>query len=145
MPVSIHFKGSNSREVSAELARITGKDVVFFPATAGATFNLDMDGVPLWNVLEILAQSGRIQIAQDDFSNLRTVRVAFLQGERVSACIQGVTVKRLVEELEYLTGLDISITSGNKKTIVNFTGRGVNFNEIIAQVAEQTGVQIAIK
>jgi len=143
--ISLHFKGSNSREVSAELARITGEEVVFSPSTVDATFDLHVDEVPLWNILEILSQSGRIQIGGDDFSNLQTVRRSFLQGERISVCIRGTTIKRLVEELRYLTGLDIQVTSGDRKTVVNFTAKGVNLNEIVAQVSERTGIQITIK
>jgi hypothetical protein len=145
MRVTLRLKGSNSRAVSAELARVTGQNVVFTPTTPNATFSLDVKDVPLWNVLETLSASGRVQIAGEDFSNLQAVRRALLQGERMSVCIHGTTVKRLVEELEQLTGLEIRVTSGDPKTLVDFTAKGVNFDEIVAQVSERAGVQIAIR
>lgn len=143
--VSLHFKGSNAKVVSAELSRVSGQEVVFTPSTADATVNLDVDNVPLWDALEILSKSGRILIGQDDFSNLRTVRRALLYGERMSVSVHGVTVKRLVKELRYLTGLDIRVTSGDEKRAVSFTAQGVNFYDIITQASEQAGVQIDVK
>jgi hypothetical protein len=142
---SLHFNGSDSQAVSAELTRISGQDVVFTPTTADSKVTLDVDNLPFWDALEILSSSGRIQIGQDDFSNLRTVRRALLYGERISVCMHGVTVRRLVKELRYLTGLNIHVTSGDGKTEVNLTAKDVNFNDIVAQVSEQTGVQIVVK
>ncbi len=143
--VTLRLKGGSGREVSAELARITGESVVFSPSTADATVDLEVENLPLWNVLEILSQSGRIYIAGDEFSNLRNARRALLYGERVSMCVHGATVKRLVSEMRYLTGLDLRITSGDPLAVVNYTAKGVTFNEIVTQVAERAGVQIVVK
>jgi hypothetical protein len=133
--VGLHFNGSDSQAVSAELTRLAGQDVVFTPSTADGKVTLDADNLPFWDALEILSRSGRIQIGQDDFSNLRTVRRALLYGERISVCMHGVTVKRLVKELRYLTGLNIHVMSGEGKTEVNLTAREVNFNDIVTQVS----------
>jgi hypothetical protein len=144
MRVTLALKGSSSREVSAELARLTGYGIVFTPSKADATFSLDFKNAPLWEVLETLSTSGKVRIGSEDFSNLQIVRRTLLDGERMSVCISGTTVKRLVDELEYLTGLDIRVTSGDQRAVVNFTARGVNLDEIVAQVSERTGVQITI-
>lgn len=144
-PVSLHFSRTSGRAVSAELSRVSGTDVVYTPTVQDATVNLDVDNLPLWDALEILSRSGRIQIGQDDFSNLRIVRRALLNGESMSVCMRSLSVKRLVKELRYLTGLNVHVTSGDDKAVVSFTGKQVNFNDIVAQVSEQTGVQVAVK
>lgn len=143
--VSLRFNGSNSRTVSAELSRISGQEVVFTPSVPDDTVTLDVNNLPFWDVLEILSKSGRIQLGYDDFSNLRAVRRALLYGDRISVCMHGVSIKRLARELRYLTGLDIKVTSGDEKAVVNFTAKGVTFNDIVAQVSEQTGAQLAVK
>lgn len=145
MRVTLRLQGSNSRAVSAELARVTGRNVVFTPATPGDTFSLDVKDAQLWSVLEILSASGKIQIAGEDFSNLQALRRALLQGERMPVCVSGTTVKRLVEELEQLTGLEIRVTSGDPKTVVNLTAGAVNLDELVAQVSERAGVRITIR
>lgn len=145
MPVTLRFRESNGRDVSAELARVTGAEVTFSPSRADATINLEVDRLPLWNVLEILSESGRIQIAGDDFSSLRKARRALLYGERVSLCVQGATVRRLVSEMRYLTGLDIRVMSGDVNAVVNYSAKNVTFDEIVAQVSERAGVQITVK
>lgn len=143
--VTLRFKGSSSREVAAELARIAGTEVSFSPSTPDATFDMDVENLPFWNVLEILSQSGRIQLGRYDFAGLRRVRLALLNGERITLCVNGATVKRFASQLRLLTGFDVRVTSGNPNAIVNYTGRDVNFNEILAQVSERTGVQLEIK
>jgi hypothetical protein len=144
-PVTLRLKGSNGREVSDALARVTGEDFVFSPSTVDATLNLDVENLPVWNVLEILSQSGRIQISGIDFYNIKTVRRTLLFGERLSVCAHGMTVKRFVNELRFMTGLDIQTTSGDPNTIVSYTGKWVNLNEVMTQVSERTGVQITVK
>jgi hypothetical protein len=145
MRISLRLNGSDGRSVSAELARISGRDVVFVPATPDATFSLDVKDVPLWDVLERLSAGGRLQIGGDDFSNLQTVRKALLGGERMSVCVRGATVRRLVYELEYLTGLDMRVTSGDQRAAVDYTATGVTLDEIVAQVSERAGVRIAVR
>jgi hypothetical protein len=143
--VTLRFNGSSARTVSAELARITGHDVLFTPITPDATFTLDVKDEPLWNVLETLSASGRLRIAGDDFSNVQSVRQALLRGDRISVCVHGTTVKRLVYELKYLTGLDVRVTSGDQRTVVDFTAKGVTLEEMVAQVSDRTGVQVALR
>jgi hypothetical protein len=145
MAVTLRFKDSSSQEVTTELARITGEQFGFAPLTADAKINLEVDKLPLWDALELLSASGRIQISGDDFSNLRNVRRAFLSGEKISLCAHGVTVKRLVNETRYLTGLNVHIVSGDRNAVVNYTAKGVNINDILAQLSERTGTQIVIK
>jgi hypothetical protein len=96
-------------------------------------------------VLETLSASGRLQIAGEDFSNLRAVRRALLRGDRISVCIHGVTVKRLAEEITHLTGLDTNVGPGDPKTKVSFTAKGIDLYEIVARVSEQTGVPVSLK
>jgi hypothetical protein len=143
--VTLRFKGSSSREVSAELARVAGTEVTFSPSTPDATIDMEVENLPLWSALEILSQSGRIQIGRYDFAGLRRARQALLNGERISLCVTGATVKRFASQMRLLSGLNIRVASGNPNAIVNYTGRDVNFNEILAQVSERTGVQIEIK
>jgi hypothetical protein len=143
--VSLRLKGSKGRDVSAELARVTGADVAFYPSTAGATVDLEVENMPVWNLLETLSQSGRIQIAGLDLYNIRKVRRTLLHNEPISVCAHGMTVKRFVNELRFMTGLDIQITSGNQNAIVNYNGRGVRLNDIMAQVSERTEVLLTLK
>lgn len=143
--VSVRFKGSDSREVSAELARLTGKEVAFSPSTPGATINLEVENLPVWDLLELLSQNGRIRIAGLDLYTIKTVRRALLYGEPISVCAHGMTVKRFVNELRFMTGLNIQFTGGNPNTIVSYTGKGVRLNDIMSQVSERTGVQITLK
>lgn len=140
--VTLRLRGSNGKEVSSELARLTGEDIAFSPSAASSTVDLDVENLPTWNVLEILSQSGRIQISGVDISNIKKVRRTLLYGEPMSVCARGMTVKRFVNELRFMTGLDLQITSGDPKAIVNYTAKGVRLNDIVTQVSERTGAQI---
>ena len=143
--VTMKLRGSKGREVSAELARVTGEDVVFSPATPDTTVSLDADNMPVWDVLETLSRSGRILISGVDFYNIKTVRRTLLNNEPISVCAHGMTVKRFVNELRFMTGLDVQITSGDANAVVNYNGRGVYLSDILAGVSERTGAQIAVR
>src|SRR2546423_892710 len=67
MPISMHQTGSNSRQVAAELARITGQSVVITPFKADDTISLDVKRAALWDVLELLSATGEIEIGGADF------------------------------------------------------------------------------
>lgn len=143
--VTLRLRGSSSRDVSAALARAVGRDVAFSPTTAGAPVDLDVENQPVWDALEILSQSGRIQIGGVEFSNIKKVRRTLLNNEPIALCAHGMTVRRFVNELRFMSGLDLQITSGNPKAIVNYNGRGVTLNDIVAQVSERTSAQITVR
>jgi type II secretory pathway component GspD/PulD (secretin) len=143
--VTLHLRDSRATQVSDELARVTGQEVVFSPTTPDTTVTLDADNTPIWDVLETLSRSGRIQISGIDFYNIKAVRRTLLNGEPISVCAHGMTVKRFVNELRFMTGLDLQVTSGDANAIVNYNGHGVYLNDITSEVSERTGTQIGFK
>jgi type II secretory pathway component GspD/PulD (secretin) len=143
--VTLHLRDSRATQVSDELARVTGQEVVFSPATPDTTVTLDADNTPIWDVLETLSRSGRIQISGIDFYNIKAVRRTLLNGEPIAVCAHGMTVKRFVNELRFMTGLDVQVTSGDANAIVNYNGHGVYLNDIMSEVSERTGTQIGFK
>lgn len=144
-PITMQLKNANSRKVAAELGRLTGAPVTFNPRQPDDTFNLDVKDKPLWEVLEELSSGGKIQIAKEDFGHLRGVRQSFLSGERISVCFHNVTAKRLAADLSFLSGRDVYVVSGNPKAIVDYTGKAVNFEEIVAQVSQSAEVQLEVR
>jgi hypothetical protein len=145
MSVSTHFNRVTSKQVASELARITAREVAFVPTNPQEKFNLDAKNVPLWDVLETLAQSGKVRIGGEDFSSLQAVRKALLSGERMSVCIHNASIQSVVEEFAGISGLPIRVTSGDATTIVTLSVKGVTLEEALAQVSFQAGVQIAVR
>jgi hypothetical protein len=143
--VTLQLKEANSHKVAAELARLTGAVVSFNSRRPDATFNLDFKDAPLWNILDTLSSEGNIQIAREDFGHLRSVRQAFLSGERMAVCFHNVTAKRLATDLSFLTGRDVYVASGDPKALVDYKGKAVTFEEMVAEVSRGAGVQIAIR
>lgn len=143
--IRLRLKDSSSREVAAELARVTRSEVKFSPTIPGDTFTLDVTDEPLWNVLETLSARGRVWIGDEDFATLQYTRQLLLRGDRISVCISGVTAKQMASELEYLTGLDIKVTSGDPNTRVYLTSKTLSLYEIVEQASASTGLQITVK
>jgi hypothetical protein len=144
-PITVNFNRGSSKQVSSELARLTAREVAFVPASPQERVNLDAKGIPLWDVLEALSQSGKVRIGGEDFSSLKAVRQALVSGERMSVCIHNASVKSLVEEFAGMSGLPIRVTSGDATALVTLSLRGVTLEEALTQVTAQTGVQIALK
>lgn len=145
MRATVQIKGGNANDLAAALAGITGREVVFVPTMPEHPISLDVKGAPVWDILEILAEHGKVQIGGDDFSTLQLIRKALVTGERMSICIRGASVRRVVDELEALSGLSIQVTSGDAHRLVTLSAKGVTLNELLAQMSDQAGVQISQK
>jgi hypothetical protein len=140
--VTLQMRNSNSRQLSAELARVTGKEVVISPNKPNETYTFDFKNAPLWDILEVLSDRAKVQIEGEDFGKLLRIRKAFLTDEKMSVCIRRTPVRYIVDQLASLSDLPIHLTSGNINTLVTLSLKDVTLKEIVAKISEQTGVQI---
>jgi hypothetical protein len=145
VPITTQLKNADSRKVAAELGRLTGAPVTFNPRRPEGTFDLNVKDKPLWDVLDELSSRGKIQVGKEDFGHLRSMRQSLLSGERIGVCFHNVTAKRLAAELSFLSGRDVYVNWGDPKAVVDYTGKGVTFEEIVAQASLSAGVQIDIR
>jgi hypothetical protein len=143
MLVTLRLKGSDSKQVAAELARVTHEEVVFNQSTPGDVFSLDVKNAPLWNVLEILSARGKVRIAGEEFSHFQAIRNTLVSGGRLMVCVRRTTVKRLVAELAYLSGRNFRVTGGDGRAQINFTATNATLEEIVAQVEAEASVRIS--
>ncbi len=81
-PVALELRGGNSEQLSAELTRITGKSITYTPSKKEDAINLNVKDAPLWDVLEALSDSGKVQLAGRDFTEPQATRMALRQGRR---------------------------------------------------------------
>jgi hypothetical protein len=139
---SLQRQNATYPQLVAELARVSGYDLAFFPVKRDTIFNLDYKRAVLWDVLEILSDRGTVQIAGQDFEKLKRLRRILLSGERISLCVQNTPVSTFVNDTASLTGLPLRITAGRPMAIVNVKLQNVTLNEILVKVSEQTGTKI---
>jgi hypothetical protein len=144
-PVSLRLHGSDGKKVAAELARLTGTQVVFNPKRPGTTFTLNVTNVPLWEVLNTLSADASIQIGYENFSHLRALRQSLLTSERMPVHFSNVTAGRLAKELSYLTGLNVQVAPSDASVVIDYSGTSVTFDEILAQLSDTSGVQFTIR
>jgi hypothetical protein len=145
MPINLELHGGGNRQLASEIARITGREFVFLPDNPNEPVNLDVKDLPLWDVLEVLSRRGKVRIGGHDFSTLQIVRKALVNSERMSVCINNVSVQGVVEEFAGMSGLPIRVTSGDAESLVTLSVKGVTLEELLAQVSSQTGVGITLK
>jgi hypothetical protein len=143
--MSFRLTDADSGKVGAELHRLTGAPVQFKPRRPDATITREFNNETLWNVLESLSSEGSVQIANEDFGHLRSVRHSFLSGERMAVCFSNVTAKRLARDLTFLTGREVDVTAGDPKTVINYRGTAVTFEEMVSAVSLNAGIQMTIR
>lgn len=143
MPISMSQTHSNSKQVADELAHITGQPVVITPFKAGDTITLDLKKAALWDVLELLSASGKIEIGGEDFAKLQNIRKALVSGEKMTVCIHSTSVQRVLDELTSLSGLRIHASSGDPKTVVSLALKDATLDDILAQLSSQSSVEIS--
>lgn len=125
---------------------ITGKEVVFFlPSKPDDAINLDIKNAPLWDVLQTLSESRKVQIDGGNPSRLQILRRTLMAGDDVSVCVHNAPFQSVANELSSLSGLPLRVTSGDVKTLLTLTVKGSTLKEIVAQMSAQTDVQIATK
>lgn len=145
MQVSIQQTASNSTQLSSELARVTGQPIVFTPFNGDGAISFDVKRAVLWDVLDAMSQSGKVEIGGEDFSKLKRIRSALVTGEKMAFCVHNVSVQRIVSELTSLSGLPIRATSGDPKNVVNLSVKNVSLEEFLAQMGTQSGVEISLR
>jgi len=145
MSVNLELRGGTNRQLTSEIARITGREFVFVPDNPNDPVNLDVKDLPLWDVLEVLSRRGKVRIGGHDFATLQIVRKALVNGERTAVCINNVSVRGVVEEFAGMSGLPIRVTSGDAEAVVTLSVKGVTLEELLAQVSSKTGVGITLQ
>jgi hypothetical protein len=145
MPVSMQQTDSTSNQVAGELSRITGQQVVFSPTNPSEPINLDVKRAALWDVLEALSASGKIEVGGEDFSKLQRIRRALVSDERMSICVHNASVQRVVAEFASLSGLRIRVTAGDPRTMVTLSATDTTLKEFLGQLSAQAEVEISLK
>lgn len=145
MSIALELRGGSARQLSAELTRITGRRISFLPARTDDPVNLDVKDAPLWDVLEALSGSGRVQVEGEDFPALQPARRALAGGGKVSIGIKAASVARVMGELSGLSGKALRVTSGDENALVTLSAEEITMEGILSRIAEQTGAQVAVK
>lgn len=142
MEVTLDIKNGTYPQLVTKLARLSGKSLEFSPTKPDMVFNAGFKRVPLWDALELLSDRGTVQVAGLDFEKLKRLRRLLLSGERISFCVKNTPADTFVSDMAGVTGLPLRIIAGRPMAIVNVQLEDVTLNDILAEVAEQTGTKI---
>lgn len=145
LPITLELRGGSARQLSAELSRLTGRQISFLPIRPDDPVNLDVKDARLWDMLEALSGSGRVQIEGADFTLFQATHQALTGGGKVSVCIKAASVAHVVDELSGLSGKALRVTSGDEKALVTRSAEGITQEGILSRVAEQSGAQVAVQ
>jgi hypothetical protein len=135
-------QNGNYRELVAELARLSGKDIAFAATTPNEVFNVGFKKATLWDALELLSEHGTVRVAGQDFEKLKRLRRILLYDEKVSYCVTNTRASTVVNELSALTGLPLRITEGSPMATVNVQLPEATLKDIINTVSERAGIKI---
>lgn len=139
---TVQMQNATYSQLVAKLARISGKDLAFSPSNPDTMFNAEYKKALYWDVLDILSNRGKVQIAGKDFEKLKRLRRTLLSGERISLCVGNTPVHTFVNDMAGLTGLPLRITAGKPMAMVNVKLQNVSLSDILVKVSEQTGTKI---
>lgn len=143
--VTLRMQNVSNLRMATELTRLLGAEVIITPRRSNATFSINVKNEPLWNVLDALSSEADIQIAHEDYAHLRNVRQTLLGGGRIAVCVHNVSAKRLAADLASLTGRDVYVASGDPETMVNYRGKAVTFEAMVAEMSQAAGVNMVIR
>jgi hypothetical protein len=138
------FQRQNARypDLVADLSRISGTDIAFYPTKPDIVFNVGFKKARFWDALELLSLQGEVDIAGQNFERLKKLRKNLLSDVRTSLCVKNTPVQIFVTDLANLTGQQLRITAGNPMAIVNIRLQDATLDDILFSVSEQTGAKI---
>jgi len=142
--ITLQVANSDSRQLSSELTRVSGREIVFTASASDAIFNFDFKNAPVWDVLEILSESGTVQVDGEDFQKLQGLRRALLTGERINVCFRNVSVNNIMHWLSFISGLPLRVSSGNAQGRATIILREATLRDIIRAVSTRTGTQVTV-
>jgi hypothetical protein len=145
LSVTLELRSGTNKQLSDELSRITGKRIVVLPTKPNELINVDIKHASLWDMLETFSMRGLVTIEGEDFSKLQAVRKALAGGKKVSVCIKGASLGRVVGELSGLTGQPLRVTSGDEKALVTLSAKAITLEGILSRLSAKTGAQISMK
>jgi len=142
MKTTLEMQDATYPQLVAALARISGIDIAFSPTKPDAVFNVGWKRATLWDVLDMLADRGTVQIAGRDFEKVKRLRKVLLSGAEISLCVRNTPVNTFVSDMASLTGLPFRITAGRPMAVVNLSLQHVTLDDILVKVSQQTGATI---
>jgi hypothetical protein len=93
----------------------------------------------------MFSERGTVSIEGEDFSKLRSIRHALAGGDRISVCIKGAPLGRVVADLSVLSGQPLRVTAGNENASVTLSAKAITLWSILSRLSEQTGARIGMK
>ena len=142
LETTIQLQNGTNGQLVSELARISGKQISYSPTRPNELVNADYKKAVFWDVLEVLADRGTVQIAGRNFEKYRRLREVMLSDSRFSTCISNTPVTTYVNDLSGLTGLPLHITSGPPMGVINLKVKNVTLKELLDKVYDETGTRI---
>lgn len=141
--ITIKAVKADGKQVAAELTRVTDRKIEFTQRRAADRFDFEFKNTELWDVLNYLSDFGVIKIDGTDFEQLKKIRRSLAGNQKVSMCLRAASVKDVASYLSFLSGVSVSVTSGDDKTRVTASLKEVTLSEIVSSISAQTGVEIA--
>jgi hypothetical protein len=139
--VTFQVTNSNSEQLSSELTRISGREIVFTASEPDDLFSFDFKRAPVWEVFEELSKRGTVEIDGVDFRALQDLRSALLAGEKISLQFS-MPADEMVSWLSFVSGFPLRINSGNAQEHVRIALKEATLQDII-QALSKMGIEVA--
>ena len=141
--IAIKVIKANGQQVASELTRVTGRKIEFKPYQATRRFDFYYDDAELWVILNHLSGFGALKLDGTDFEKLKRIRRALVGNEKMSVCLSEASVKDVTAYLSFLSGVPLSVASGDDAARVTVSLKQATLSEIIDGVSARAGVRIA--
>lgn len=141
--ITIKAVKANGQQIASELSRVSDREIEFTPRRASERFNFEFKNVELWDILNYLSDFGSLTIDGTDFEKLKKIRRAMAGNQRMSMCLHNAPVKDVTAYLSFLSGVPLSVTSGDGTSRVTASLKQVTLSEIIDGISARAGVRIA--
>jgi hypothetical protein len=144
-PTASMLRVSTNRNVEAERLRRANTEVFSEPTKSYPALGFTVQNAPTWDIRQTKASDNSNNINSEELDDMRAIRRALVNGERMSVCFGQVSAADLAAELSSITRLNIRAEPEGATTIINYSAKGVTLKEIVAQVSTLSGIQFSVK
>lgn len=134
---------SDEKRISEEFSKNIGREVIFVKSPKIQRLAVEASSFKsYWEVAEFLASNGKVTINRLPFEIWKGNRDTLLNGREYKICANDLPAEMILDEINFLTGRNFRIVSGDPKSKAKVVIRGNGLTEVLASLSASRNVII---
>jgi hypothetical protein len=134
---------SDEKRISEDFSKNIGREVIFVKSPKIQRLAIDASSFKsYWDIAEFLANNGKITINRLPFEIWKGNRDTLLKGGEYKICANDLPAEMILDEINFLTGRNFRIVSGDPKSKAKVVVLGKGLKEVLDSLSASRNIII---